>query len=302
MIRVAISPRSFRQVEGKHRQLLAASGLEPRYSRFDRHLTEDEMVELVSGCEALVVGLDPVTDRVLDAGPLRVVAKYGSGLDNIDLEAARARGVTVAATPGANSQGVAELTLALLFALARNLVTHHESARVGAWERGVGVELAGKKLGVIGLGQVGSRVASMATGMGVQVCGHDVAPGPESVEMVDLDELLEASDAVSLHIPLTEVTRAIVDRGFLRRMRRGALLVNTARGALVDLEAATEELVSGRLGGLAMDDFDVRPSPESPLWSHPAFIASPHAGAATVEAVERTGEAALKVVLEALGG
>lgn len=302
MTLVAISPRSFRQVEGRHRELLARSGLGARYPEVDRHLSEEEMVQLVSGCEALVVGIDPVTARVLDAGPLRVVAKYGSGLDNIDLGAARARGVKVAATPGANSQGVAELTLALLFALARNLVPHHLSAREGAWERRIGGELAGGRLGVVGLGQVGGRVAAMAAGIGMEVSGYDLVPDRVEAPLVDLDTLLAESDAVTLHVPLTDATQGMADRRFLARMKPGAFLVNTARGGLVDLEAAAEALAEGRLGGLAMDDFEDRPGPDSPLWAHPGFIASPHAGAATVEAVERTGVAALELILGELGG
>lgn len=302
MTLIAISPRSFRQVEGRHQELLARSGLEARYPGVDRRLTEEEMVDLVSGCPALVVGIDPVTARVLDAGPLRVVAKYGSGLDNIDVEAARARSVKVSATPGANSQGVAELTMALLFALARHLISHHVSAHEGAWKRRIGTELSGKRLGVIGLGQVGGRVAKMAAGIGMDVYGHDIAVDQREVPMVDLSELLAESDAVTLHVPLTDTTQGMVDADFLGEMQLGALLVNTARGGLVDLEAAAEALERGRLGGLAMDDFEDPPRPDSPLWVHPGFIASPHAGATTVESVERTGIAALEVILGEMGG
>lgn len=301
MTRVAVSPRSFRQVAGRHQQLLGESGLEVRYPAVDRHLSEEEMVELVTGCEGLIVGIDPVTARVLDAGPLRVVAKYGSGLDNVDLEAARQRGVRVAAAPGANAQAVAELTLALLFALARRVVAHHLSARGGDWQRSVGVELSGKRLGVVGLGQIGQRVAAMARGVGMEVVAHDPFKESAEVPLVDLHELLTASHAVSLHLPLTPATRGMVDAAFLARMPPGGMLVNTARGGLVDLEAVADALRSGHLAGVALDDFDEVPRPESPLWSCPGFIASPHAGASTVEAVERTGVAAVQAVLEVVG-
>lgn len=302
MTRVAISPRSFRQVPGRHQELLARSGLEFRYPIVDRHLSEEEMVALVTGCDALVVGIDPVTAQVLDAGPLRVVAKYGSGLDNIDLEAARARGVAVAAAPGANAQGVAELTLALLFALARHIVPHHLSAREGRWERRIGIELSGKRLGIVGLGQVGRRVAAIAQGVGMEVVAHDLVPKDAQVPLVGLEELLAASDAVALHVPLTDATRGMVDRGFLQEMTPGALLVNTARGGLLDFDAVTEALHTGRLAGAAMDDFEECPGPDSSLWVHPGFIASPHAGASTVEAVERTGVAALEAILREVAG
>lgn len=298
---LAVSPRSFRQVAGRHQELLAASGLTPRYPAVDRHLTEDEMIALVAGCEALIVGIDPVTARVLDSGPVKVVAKYGSGLDNIDLRAAEHRGVKVTSTPGANSQAVAELTLALLFALARRIVPHHASAVAGRWERHVGVELSGRRLGLIGLGQVGGRVARMATAMGMEVGAHDPYVATTDVPLVALDELVTGSDAVSIHVPLSEETHHLVDASFLARMRPGAHLINTARFGLADLEAVADALASGHLAGAAFDDFGDRPDPGSRLWDLPGFLASPHAGASTVEAVERTGVAALEIVLEALG-
>jgi len=298
---VAVSPRSFRQVPGRHQEILAASGLTPRYPSVDRHLTEDEMIELVDGCEALIVGIDPVTARVLDSAPVRVVAKYGSGLDNIDLRAAEQRGVKVASTPGANSQAVAELTLALLFALARRVVPHHTSAAAGRWDRHIGVELTGRRLGLIGLGHVGGRVALMARALGMEVVGHDPYASTANVPLVTKDELVSSSDAISLHVPLNEETRHLVDASFLARMRPSAYLINTARFGLADIEAVTGALASGHLAGAAFDDFGDRPGPGSRLWDLPGFLASPHAGASTVEAIERTGVAALEIVLEALG-
>lgn len=298
---VAVSPRSFRQVPGRHHEMLKAGGLEPRYPSVDRHLTEAELIDLVAGCEALIVGIDPVTARVFDAGPLRAVAKYGSGLDNIDLRAAQERGVQVASTPGANSQGVAELTLALLLALARRMVPHHLSASAGRWDRHIGVELAGKRLGLIGLGQVGARVAAMAGAMGMEVVVHDPYSPTADFPTLTRDELVASSDAVSLHVPLTEETRLMVDAAFLAGMRPGSYLINTARSGLVDLEAVGDALEAGHLAGAACDDFEDLPPPGSRLWALPGFLASPHAGAATVEAVERTGVAAVEIVLEALG-
>lgn len=301
MTTVAVSPRSFRQVPGRHQELLARHGLQARYASADRHLTEDEMIELVRGCDALIVGIDPVSERVLDAAPLRVVAKYGSGLDNIDLDAAEGRGIMVAPTPGANSHAVAELTIAFLFALARRLVPHHMSAAAGTWERHVGVELAGKRLGLVGLGHVGSRVARMAEAFGMEVAAHDPLITSAEVPLLTLDELVSSSDAVSLHLPLTDATRHMVGATLIDRMSTGSFLINTARSGLTDLDAVIAALESGRLAGVAIDDFEVRPEIGSRLWRHPGFLASPHAGASTVEAVERTGIAAVQIVLEVLG-
>ena len=298
---VAVSPRSFRKVPGRHQEILAASELTPKYPSVDRHLTEEEMIDLVEGCEALIVGIDPVTARVLDSGTVQVVAKYGSGLDNIDLRAAEQRGISVASTPGANSQAVAELTLALLFALSRRVAPHHMSAAAGRWDRHIGVELVGRRLGLIGLGQVGGRVARMAAGMGLHVVAHDPFVASADVRAVTLDELVSISDAISLHVPLTDDTRHMVDAAFLARMRPGAFLVNTARFALADIDAVADALASGHLAGAAFDDFEDRLDPDSRLWDLPGFLASPHAGASTIEAVERAGVAAVEVVLAKLG-
>lgn len=298
---VAISPRSFRSTPGRHLDLLAKSPLEPRYPIQDRHLKEHEMVELVSGCEALIVGIDPVTDAVLEAGPLRVVAKYGSGLDNIDLEAAGARGVKVEATPGANAPAVAELTVGLMISLARHIGFHDRSARSGGWERRIGVELAGRHLGVVGYGEVGRRVASMAEALGMKVAACDPYRERAEVELVGLEQLLRRSDVVSLHVPFTEETQNMIDASALAQMKPGGFLVNTARGGIVDEQALAEALTSGHLAGAAVDNFIEQRPTNSPLLRLDSFLASPHAGAATIEAVERTGLAALRIVLEQPG-
>lgn len=300
-MRVAISPRSFRQVPGRHQDMLAETGWEAKYPQADRHLSEDEMVELAEGCQALLVGIDPVTERVMDSGPLRAIAKFGTGLDNIDLEAAGARGIPVRNTPGANSQGVAELTIAFLFGLARHIVAHHRSAADGEWRRWMGTELAGKRLGLVGLGEVGRRVTAMARGLGMEVVGHDPYSENPPVPTMDMGALLESSWAVSLHVPLTPETRGMIGRAELHRMPPGGLLINTARGGLVDEEAVAEALSSGDLGGAAFDDLETRPPPDSPLWDERGFLTTPHAGASTTEAVERTGMEAVEAIREELG-
>lgn len=296
-MRVAISPRSFRNTTGRHLDLLSQSPLEPRYPTQDRHLSEAEMVELVDGCQALIVGVDPVTDAVLAAGPLRAVVKYGSGLDNIDLGAAERRGVEVASTPGTNARAVAELTIGLMLALARHITFHDRSAREGSWQRRTGVELSGRRLGIVGYGEVGRRVASIARSLGMEVVAHDPYVAEAEIRLVGLERLLETSHVVSLHAPLTETTHHLIDVRALERMRPGALLVNTARGGLVDEEALTRALASGRLGGAAVDDVVGETIADPPLLGLDSFIASPHAGAASLEAVERTGVAAVEELL-----
>jgi phosphoglycerate dehydrogenase-like enzyme len=297
MSAVAVTARSFRQVPGEHQELLRAARLPVRFAELDRPLDEEELVELVRGCWGLIVGVDPVTAAVLDAGPLRVVVRFGSGTDNIDLAAAGSRGVKVSSTPGANVQSVAELTIGLLLALARHLALHDREVRSGSWSRHTGIELSGRRLGVVGYGAVGRQVASIAGALGMEVVATDPAVQDADVPLVDLETLLASSDAVTLHVPLADDTQGMIGAAQLDRMRPQALLVNTSRGGLVDERALARALAAGRLGGAAFDTFEREPPEASPLLMLDNFIASPHAGAATVEAARRTGVAAVRELL-----
>ena len=299
MTTIAVTPRSFRHTPGPHLDRLRAE-LDVRFPDLDRPLDEGEMVELVRGCAGLIVGVDPVTRQVLEAGPLRVVVKYGSGMDNIDVEAARALDVQVSSTPGANARSVAELAIALLLALARNVASHDRGVRAGSWRRVTGVELAGKQLGIVGYGAIGREVARIARGLDMNVVAHDPLIDEAEVRLVDLDALYAESDAVTLHLPLTEETRGLVGARELAAMRPTAFLINTARGGLVDEAALAEALRSGGLAGAALDGFDAEPLGESPLRELDNVVLSPHAGASTNEAVLRTAARAVDQLLAAL--
>lgn len=257
------------------------------------------MAQLVRGCWGLIVGVESVTSKVLDAGPLRVVVKYGAGTDNIDLDAARERRVHVEAVPGANARAVAELTITLLLALARHVLHHDRLVRSGSWDRRIGVELGGRLLGIVGYGSVGRQVAGLARALGMEVVAHDPFVTTSDVPLVDLPTLLSTSDAVTLHVPLTADTRGMIGARELARMRPGAFLVNTARGGIVDEGALAAALAEGRLVGAASDVFEREPPEGSPLLRLDNFVASPHAGAATVEAARRTGVAAVRALLGA---
>jgi D-3-phosphoglycerate dehydrogenase / 2-oxoglutarate reductase len=300
--RVAISPRSFRETPGEHLDLLVAHGFDPRYPQVGRRLTEPEMVELVAGCWGLIVGIDPVTSRVLDAGPLRAVVKYGAGVDNLDLKAAAARGVEVRATPGANARSVAELTVGLILSLTRRIPQHDRLARRGTSSRWTGVELRGRRLGLIGLGAIGSEVAALAGCLGMEVVAHDPGRTEADVPLLGFEELLASSDVVSLHCPLTEETRGLIGPAEIDRMRQGAFLVNTARAGLVEEEALAEAVKGGRLAGAALDDVAHDPPQTSPLLHLEDVIVTPHAGAATREAAIRTGVAAVEALAELAEG
>jgi phosphoglycerate dehydrogenase-like enzyme len=297
---IAVTPRSFRSTPGAHHDLLRAAAVEVRFPDNEKPLKAHEMATFVEGCAGLIVGTDEVTGEVLDAGPLKAVVKFGTGMDNIDLEAARTRGVRVDFTPGANARSVAELAIALMLALARRIPLHDRSVRRGKWSRRTGIELEGKTLGIVGCGAIGKEVLQMGRGLGMEVLVHDPYADAE-IPSVSLEKLLSTSDVVSVHMPLTEETAGMLDGERLGSMKKGALLVNTARGGIVDEGALAEALRKGSLAGAAFDSFASEPPHGSPLLELDSFIASPHSGASTVEAAERAGVRAVRRVLELLG-
>jgi phosphoglycerate dehydrogenase-like enzyme len=218
----------------------------------------------------------------------------------VDLDAARRLGVSVSSTGGANARSVAELAIALLLALARSVPHHDRSVRTGTWARRTGIELAGKRLGIVGYGAVGREVSRIAQALGMHVVAHDPFVAEADVSLLDLDELLATSDAVSLHVPLDNTTRGLIDAAALGKMRPGALLVNTARGDIIDEAALADSLTSGALGGAALDTFSREPPAGSPLLALETFIASPHAGSATTEAIRRMAVEAVDLLLKAV--
>jgi D-3-phosphoglycerate dehydrogenase len=268
----------------------------------------DELGAALRGSAALIVrGRTKVTREVLaEAKGLRLVCRAGSGVDNIDLDAAAQIGVAVFNTPGANSTSVAELAWGLILSLHRKLVPAASSMAAGRWEKKKfsGHEVHGRKLGVIGLGQIGKQVARIGQAFGCHVLAHDpfidvteVMPG---VREASLETLLSESEIVTLHLPASAETRNLLDAERLSAMREGAILVNCARGGLVDEEKLHGLLVDGHLAGAALDVFEREPPAGSPLLELPNVIATPHIGAATAEAQERAGLRAAEAVLSFL--
>jgi D-3-phosphoglycerate dehydrogenase / 2-oxoglutarate reductase len=258
-------------------------------------LKKDELVATIGEYDGLAVrSATKVTAEVLAAaGRLKVVGRAGIGVDNIDVEAATARGVVVMNTPFGNSVTTAEHAITLMLALARQIPAADRSTRAGKWEKSrfMGVELMGKTLGLIGCGNIGSIVADRAQGLKMRVVAFDpfLAPGRArelGVEKVELDELLARADVISLHTPLTEQTRNVLSRANLEKTRPGVRIVNAARGGLVDEQALHDLIVSGHVAGAALDVFATEPARESPLFALDEVIVTPHLGASTGEAQE----------------
>jgi D-3-phosphoglycerate dehydrogenase len=261
-------------------------------------LAGDELAAAVREHDALVVrSATKVTAPVLaQPGRLKVIGRAGTGVDNIDLEAATLAGVVVVNTPGGNSLAAAELTFSMLLSLARHIPQANAALRAGRWERKehMGIEVAGKTLGVLGLGRIGRQVARRALAFDMEVLGYDPYVTQESVEdlgirCVGVDELLASSDMVTLHLPLMDGTRNFMNQERLAAMKPGARLINCARGGLVDEAALLDALKSGHLGGAGLDVFATEPPTDQSLVEHPRVISTPHLGASTEEAQERVG-------------
>jgi len=274
-------------------------------------LKPDDLVATLQGCSALLVrGATKVTADVIQKCPdLKVVARAGTGLDNIDTAAAKQRGIIVLNTPAANAISVAELTLGLMLALERHLVGAASDLKHGRWEKTkyAGRELNGKTIGLVGFGRIGREVAVRARAFGMPVTAHDPAihAWPAGFDWVTreetLDLLLHGADYVSLHIPLSPSTKNLIGARELALMKRDAVLVNCARGGVVDEVALERALVDGPLRGAALDVFATEPAPAGhPLLALPNVIATPHLGASTAEAQDRAGVEAAELVVEAL--
>jgi D-3-phosphoglycerate dehydrogenase len=248
-----------------------------------------------------------ITRDVLEGNSrLKVIVRAGVGVDNIDLEAATRRGIVVMNTPGGNTISTAEHTLALMFALARKICPAYRSLQEGRWERSryMGTQLYGKVLGVVGLGRVGQAVAERAKALGMRVLGYDpfvsAAKAREwGVELLpNLRDLLPQVDFLTLHVPLSEQTRGMIGRAELALMKRGARIINCARGGIVDEAALLEALESGHLGGVALDVFEKEPCTSSPLFGREDVVCTPHLGASTEEAQEQVALEAAELVVD----
>lgn len=271
----------------------------------------EELRAAVRGADALLVRSETqVTRELLEATErLRVVARAGAGVDNIDVEAATERGVLVVNAPGGNTVAAAEHTVAMLFAVARHIAPADAALKRGEWARArfVGVEIRGKVLGIVGLGRVGTEVARRALGLDMRVRVFDPYVSAEharrlGMEPSDLPPLLEESDFVTVHTPLTEQTRGLIGADALARMKPTAFLLNCARGGVVDEAALLWALDAGRPAGAALDVFADEPATDNPLARHPKVVATPHLGASTVEAQEAVARQVAEQVLDVLRG
>lgn len=307
--RVLVTATTFGKCEPSPIPQLESSVGEVIYNPFGRPLSADELVNYVVDVDGIIAGLDEIDEKVIyAANRLKVISRYGVGVDRVDIRAATEKGIVVTNTPGSNSAAVAEMTICLMLALGRKLVHASSLTKKGEWPRVEGVGLKGKTVGIIGLGSIGKEVASRLRCFECEVLAYDPFVTPDTAfkvgaKMVSLEELLSRSHFVTLHCSLTPENREMVDEVFLAKMRKGSFLINTARGELVKEKAVLEALDTGQLMGVALDCFSKEPpDKENPLLRHPRVIVTPHMASHTDEAICRMSWMSMENCLKVLSG
>lgn len=302
---ILVTPRSLTDAsEEGNRELrrLRDVGYDLIFSPPGRIPTEAELRELVPGISGWIAGVEPITAEIMDAAnDLRVIARNGAGIDNIDLSAAEAKHITVTRAAGANAQGVAELTLALALTCLRNIPWAAAAVRAGQWVRWPARELADVTVGVVGLGAIGQKVAAMFSALGARVVGFDPFASSPSIELMTLEQLLEHSDVVTFHAPPPENGLPLLDSTRILLLRAGAIVINTARASLVDADAMLVALNEEQLSAYAVDAFASEPPELTPLLLHPRVVATPHLGAFTTASINRATSAAVTSIIDTLG-
>lgn len=296
--RVAVASRSF----SKHpvlRAELATRWPDARLNEAGVSLKEEGLAAFLSGCERAILALERVDDALLARVPeLKVISKFGVGLDSFDLPAMARRGVSLAWTPGLNARSVAELALMMTLALLRRLPQAQADLRAGTWRQPKGATLTGRVVGLVGFGAVAREFAALLSSFSAHILAYDTAPNRAAaaalnVQLISLEELLAVSDIISIHVPLLPVTRGLIGAERLACVRPHALLINTARGGLVDEGALLAALDAGRLAGAGLDCFAEEPPKDRRLLEHPKILATPHVGGSTEEAILAMGRAAI---------
>ncbi|AGA27818.1 phosphoglycerate dehydrogenase [Singulisphaera acidiphila] len=301
---VLITPAPLRDRPGSYREIFEAAGFQCVDFRGEQVPTEASLRAILPEVDAIVAGGEQITATVLDAAPrLRVIARTGVGYDAVDVVAATARKVAVVITPGTNQESVAEQAFALLLALTRSIVKNDQIIHQGGWDRTLVQPLRGKTLGLVGLGRIGRAMATRALAFGMRVLAYDPVADLDfdtrhGIVRGPFEDLLAASDVVSLHIPLTPDTQGLINAQTLARMRPGSYLINTSRGGLVVEADLAASLASGHLAGAGLDVLNAEPpKPDNPLLSAPNVVLSPHMGGIDVKSMADMAELAAKCIV-----
>jgi phosphoglycerate dehydrogenase-like enzyme len=297
------------QLPGKYREILLTAGLEVVYPPKSANIFQGgDLRVLLEGIDGVLAGVEPYSRELIEQTNLRVIARHGVGYDSIDVAAATERGVAVTITPGANEDSVAEQTIAMILAIYRGLISRNREARSGKWSRTALPRLGGRTLGLIGFGRIGKAVARRARALDLKVIVHDPFTSGETaaqnrIELVALETLLTSADIVSLHAPVTADTARLINRHTLAQMKSGAILINTARGGLVDEEALADALKSGSLYAAGLDVFASEPLPaDHPLAQLDNVLLCPHMAGIDEESLVAMSSMAAQCLADLLHG
>lgn len=305
--RLLVTPTSYGKNDARLKTELEMQVGEVIYNPTGKPLTSAEVGQLLPGIDGYIAGLDGIDANALkSADKLKVIARYGVGVDNVDLAEAQKKGIVVTNTPGANSVSVAELALGLILALARQIPEAVEAVHQGKWPRYSGTSLEGKTIGILGLGAIGKQLARRLSGFDCKIMAFDpfadaLFAKDNHIELAPLDDVRAQSDFLSLHLPLLPETRGIVNGNFLSKMKKGSFLINTSRGEVVDEDALLHAIQSGHIKGAGLDAFITEPpDPMNQLLTLPQVIATPHLGAQTDGATSNMGWLAMRDCLAVL--
>ena len=283
---------------------LQDAGFELIFGPSGKRPSEEDQIKILPECIAYLAGTEKISEKVLRSSKnLKVISRNGVGINNIDLKVARELGIEVTITPGSNAQGVAELAITLLLTAVRSVPTQNKDLKMGEWNRLKGIEIERKTLGVLGVGNIGKRVITMALGLGMKVLGYDLYPDSSfhpsnDFKFVDLQEILSSSDIISVHIPPGD--KPIIDKEALSMMKDGVYIINTARAEVVDELEIVKALDNNKVQIYATDVYKKEPPEVDDLISHPKTICTPHIGAYTEESINRAVEAAVDNILTVL--
>jgi D-3-phosphoglycerate dehydrogenase len=302
-MKVVVTPPAFCKSEYLKSKL---SSLFPNtvYSQKNNYLSESELIGFLKNADAAIIGRDSITKATLEALPqLKIISKYGVGLDNLDIFSIKEKGVELAVTAGTNKRSVAELALSFMLGLCHRTFIGAERIKRGEWIREGGHNLSGKTIGIIGCGNVGKEVVHLLKPFGCVILVCDIEDrskfcSDQGVIESSIGSLIEKSDIVTLHVPLTDLTRNMIDENFLRKMQANAYLINTSRGLVVNTSALHKALVSGEISGAALDVFCSEPPDDMAFLELPNLMVTPHIGGNSVEAVEAMGQAAIDNLVE----
>lgn len=314
-MKILVTPTSFlNSVNDEARKKIENFATEVVYNDLKRPLQGEEIIERAAGISGYLAGIDYITADIIEKLPdsLKVISRYGIGYDRIDIAAARKKGILVTNTPGANSNAVCELAFGMMLSAARKIPEMDRMIRANQWHSTNGIELNGKTLGIIGLGAIGKRLAVRARAFEMNVLAYDPFIDRTFAERNQISagddpkffaRLIQSSDFISLHLPITQDTFHIINKEQIEQMKKGVILINTARGGLIDEDAALSALHSGKIGVLALDAYEAEPLPaDSPLILEPNVILTPHTGAHTVEANQAMGMQSVDNLIAVLSG